>query len=81
MAYIIKGYVSSVFVRQQGRPYLATPNQDDLAFLKELVEAGKVTPVIDRTYPLSETSEAMAYVGKGRARGKVVISVAHEPET
>jgi NADPH:quinone reductase-like Zn-dependent oxidoreductase len=51
------------------------PNIEDLDFMKELIEAGKVTPVIDRTYPLSEVPEAMGYVGKGHAQGKVVISV------
>jgi NADPH:quinone reductase-like Zn-dependent oxidoreductase len=44
-------------------------------FLKELVEAGKVTPVIDNTYPLNETTEAFRYLDKGHARGKVVITV------
>jgi len=48
---------------------------DALRALKDLVEAGKVMPVIDRTYPLSETAAAMDYVGTGHARGKVVISV------
>jgi NADPH:quinone reductase-like Zn-dependent oxidoreductase len=51
------------------------PNQEDLATLKGLTEAGEVTPVIDRNYPLSETPEAMGYVGEGHARGKVVITV------
>jgi NADPH:quinone reductase-like Zn-dependent oxidoreductase len=43
--------------------------------LKELIETGKVTPVIDRTYRLSETPQALAYVGEGHARGKVVIII------
>ena len=43
--------------------------------LGRLKEAGKVTPVIDRTYPLSETSEAIRYLGEGHARGKVVVTV------
>jgi len=43
--------------------------------LKQLIEAGKVTPVIDRTYPLSEAAEAMRYLEEGHARGKVVITV------
>jgi NADPH:quinone reductase-like Zn-dependent oxidoreductase len=43
--------------------------------MKELIEAGKVTPVIDKMYPLSEVPEAIGYVGDGRAQGKVVISV------
>jgi NADPH:quinone reductase-like Zn-dependent oxidoreductase len=51
------------------------PNQD-LAFMKELIEAGKVKPVIDRCYPLAETAEAFRYYGEGHARGKVVITLA-----
>jgi len=56
---------------------LAKPNQKDLVVLKELVEAGKVVPVIDRRYPLSETAEAIRYLEEGHARGKVVITVEH----
>jgi NADPH:quinone reductase-like Zn-dependent oxidoreductase len=54
---------------------LARPNQKDLACMKELLEAGKVIPVIDRCYPLSETAEAIRYLEAGHARGKVVITV------
>jgi NADPH:quinone reductase-like Zn-dependent oxidoreductase len=50
-------------------------NHDDMIVIKELIEAGKVTPVIDRTYPLSEVPEAIRYIRKGQARGKVVIRV------
>ena len=71
---VFKMFVSSLFVRQQGRPFVSLPNNEDLVVLKELVDSGKVTPVIDRTYPLSETPEALGYVGEGHARGKVVIS-------
>ena len=53
----------------------AKQNQKDLVFMKELLEAGKVVPVIDRRYPLSETAEAFRYLGEGHARGKVVISI------
>jgi NADPH:quinone reductase-like Zn-dependent oxidoreductase len=49
--------------------------QADLLSLKELIEAGKVTPVIDRTFSLSETPAAIRYLAEGRARGKVVIRV------
>ncbi len=56
---------------------MAKRNQKDLAFLKELLEAGKVVPVIDRRYPLSEAAEALRYLGEGHARGKVVITVEH----
>lgn len=50
-------------------------NQPDLIVLKELIEAGKVTPVMDRAYPLSEVRRAIDHVGAGHARGKVAITV------
>jgi NADPH:quinone reductase-like Zn-dependent oxidoreductase len=53
----------------------AVPDQRDLIAVKELIEAAKVTPVIDRCYPLSEAAQALAYYGQGHARGKVVITV------
>jgi NADPH:quinone reductase-like Zn-dependent oxidoreductase len=59
----------------------ARPNQKDLTFLKELFEAGKVVPVIDRWYPLSETAEAIRYLEAGHARGKVVITVEQNDNT
>ena len=49
------------------------PNQKDMVFMKELLEAGKVVPVIDRRYPLSELAEAVRYYREGHSRGKVVI--------
>jgi NADPH:quinone reductase-like Zn-dependent oxidoreductase len=57
------------------RPFLLSPKLEDLVFLKELIEADKVTPVMDRTYQLTETPQAIAHVGEGHARGKVVITV------
>ena len=56
-------------------PFLASLNGDDLRVIGEWMESGKVTPVIEKTYPLSEVPEALAYVGEGHARGKVVISI------
>jgi len=53
----------------------AKSNKKDLVFMKELLEAGKVVPVIDRRYPLSEVAEALGYFGEGHARGKVIITM------
>ena len=55
--------------------FLAHQNKDDLTVLRELVESGKVTPVIDRTYPLSETADAIGYLEQGHAKGKVVVTI------
>ena len=72
---VIRLAVVSMFVRQQGKPSVKSTNRADLEVLKELVEAGKVTPVIDGTYPLRETPKAVGHVGDGHARGTVVISM------
>ena len=55
----------------------AKTNQKDLMIIKDLLETAKVKPVIDKRYPLSDTAEALRYLGKGHARGKVVITVEH----
>jgi NADPH:quinone reductase-like Zn-dependent oxidoreductase len=55
--------------------FMAKPNSDDLAVLRDLLVAGKVTTVIDRTYPLSDAPEAIRYLEQGHARGKVVITM------
>ena len=73
---LVKAVVLSPFVSQKLGSFLAKANKEDLQFLKELIEAGDVTPVIDRTYALSETPEAIRYLEEGHARGKVVITVA-----
>jgi NADPH:quinone reductase-like Zn-dependent oxidoreductase len=65
----------SPFVRQKLRMLISTERQEDLQFLSELMEARKVTPVIDRTYPLAEIPNAIRYLHESRARGKVVITV------
>ena len=54
--------------------YVAQTNLDDLAYLRDLIAAGKLRPAIDRTYPLSEAREAVRYLGTGQARAKVVIT-------
>jgi NADPH:quinone reductase-like Zn-dependent oxidoreductase len=72
---ILRAPAVSAFSRQRLRPLVAKERSEDLLALKELIEAGKVTPVIDRTYPLREAPEAIRYLEEGHARGKVVIRV------
>jgi NADPH:quinone reductase-like Zn-dependent oxidoreductase len=72
---MIKAAVLSPFVSQKLGAFLAKPTHEDLQLLKELIEAGKVRPVIDRTYSLSEAPQAIRYLEEGHARGKVVITV------
>ena len=68
-------YVYSKFVDQQMGMMLANINKADLGILGDLMKTGKVTPVIDRRYPLSQLPEAIGYLEEGHARGKVVITV------
>jgi NADPH:quinone reductase-like Zn-dependent oxidoreductase len=70
-------WISMTGSKKMGSMGVAKPNQNDLIILKELLETGKVKPVIDRTYPLSETAAAIRYLKEGHAQGKVVITVAH----
>ncbi|MBI3972065.1 MAG: NAD(P)-dependent alcohol dehydrogenase [Chloroflexi bacterium] len=72
---IVKARALSPFVSQTMVSFTVKPNKEDLQVLKELIEAGKITPVIDRTYPLSEVPKAIRYLEEGHARGKVVITV------
>jgi NADPH:quinone reductase-like Zn-dependent oxidoreductase len=75
MGYVFKAYALALVRREHGSMYLAVPDSRNLAILKDLIEAGKVTPVIDRTYPLSETPAAFRRLVKEHARGKTVIMV------
>jgi NADPH:quinone reductase-like Zn-dependent oxidoreductase len=72
---LISAKLSFAFLSQNVRTFVASSKHENLVALSELIEAGKVTPVIDRTYPLAETRQAISYVGRGHARGKVVITV------
>jgi NADPH:quinone reductase-like Zn-dependent oxidoreductase len=72
---LVRALLRGRFVSQTVVTYMAARNRDDLLFLRELMEAGKVTPVIDRRYPLSEVPDAIRYLEAGHARGKVVITV------
>src|SRR5215208_279829 len=71
----IRALMLSPFVSQKLGTFVNKGNHEDLLVLKELIESGKVTPVIDRTYPLSQVPEAIRYLEEGHARGKVVITV------
>jgi NADPH:quinone reductase-like Zn-dependent oxidoreductase len=75
MGYVLKAFALSPFTRQVASMYMASPNDKDLVVLQDLIEAGKVKPVIDRTYPLSQTPDAFRYLEESHARGKVVITV------
>lgn len=72
---IIKGQLLSRFVRHRLLTLTAKPSKENLATLRELAESGKVTPVIDQTYPLSKAPEAIRYLEVEHARAKVVITV------
>jgi NADPH:quinone reductase-like Zn-dependent oxidoreductase len=75
MGYVLAAFARSVFVRQQARPLMVTPKAEDLETLTAWIESGAVRPVVDRTYELADTAAAVAYVGEGHARGKVVVVV------
>lgn len=79
LGYVIKAMARSLYDSKQGRPYLSSPKQEDLVFLRQLLESGQIKPVIDRTYRLEQVPEAMRYVGAGHASGKVVITVKNTP--
>jgi NADPH:quinone reductase-like Zn-dependent oxidoreductase len=72
---MLRAPLLSPFVGQKLGALASSENHEDLIVLKELIEAGKVTPAIDRTYPLSEVPKAIQHVTQGHARGKVVITV------
>jgi NADPH:quinone reductase-like Zn-dependent oxidoreductase len=76
IALLLGPLISTVGSKKLGAMY-GNPNQKDWAYLKELLEASKVVPVIDRRYPLSEVPEALRYLEGGHARGKVVITIEH----
>ena len=81
LARLIGALVLSRFVSQKLVPFLAKSNKEDLTTIRELMATGKVTPVIDKCYRLSEVPEALWYLKKGHARGKVVISAEDTNQT
>jgi len=72
---LVQAPILSLFVSQRIRTCNESPGQADLLVLKELLESGKVAPVVGRTYPLSRTADAIRHFGEGHARGKIVITV------
>jgi NADPH:quinone reductase-like Zn-dependent oxidoreductase len=76
MGWVIAAAITGLFVRQQAPVFMAVTDRESLVALSGLIEDGKVTPVIDRTYSLDDTREAFRYLDEGHARGKVVIAVA-----
>jgi len=72
---VIKTLVMSPFISQQMGMMMADANHNDLTLLADMMQSGKLKPVIDRTYKLSEVSAAIAYLEEGHARGKVIITV------
>ncbi len=85
MAQIFQAMLLGPLISKDGGKKLSNmyhrPSQEDLVFMNELLETGKVKPVIDRLYPLSETAEALRYYEEGHSRGKVVITVEHNNKT
>jgi NADPH:quinone reductase-like Zn-dependent oxidoreductase len=71
----IRAHLLSPLVSQKLGTFIASENADDLMVLRDLIEAGKVAPAVDRTYPLSEAPAAIRHMQDGHARGKVVVSV------
>ena len=71
----LRAVALSPFVSQDLRQFMSSTNKEDLVTLRELLEDGKVAPVVDRTFPLSETSEAIDYVGRRHTQGKTVVTV------
>jgi NADPH:quinone reductase-like Zn-dependent oxidoreductase len=72
----LRAHLLSMFVRQQLGTFIASENAADLGELRELIEAGKLTPAVERTYPLNETAAAINDLRAGRARGKLAIAIA-----
>jgi NADPH:quinone reductase-like Zn-dependent oxidoreductase len=76
VAGILQAVVANLFVSQRLRPLPSRQKREELLVVTELIEDGKLTPIVDRTYALADTAEGLSYVEQGHARGKVVITVA-----
>ena len=82
MAQVFQAMLLGPVISRTGRQKMGNsahkPNRRDLIVMKDLIEEGLVTPVIDRCYPLGETASAIRYLEEGHARGKVVITVEYD---
>lgn len=76
---MLQASVAALFVRRQGSPFMAGEKREDMLALKELVEAGEVTPVIDQIYSLEGAADAMAQIATGHASGKTLVRIAASP--
>jgi NADPH:quinone reductase-like Zn-dependent oxidoreductase len=74
---VLKALVLSRFISQNFVMFIAKRSKEDLTIMHDLMQAGKVTPVIDRRYKLSEVPDAIRYLQQGHARGKIVITLEH----
>jgi NADPH:quinone reductase-like Zn-dependent oxidoreductase len=75
LGHILKVQLASLRASQKVRFFISKADHQDLAVLQELLEAGTVTPVVERSYPLRQTADALRYLGEGHARGKLVITL------
>ncbi|MDQ3164046.1 MAG: zinc-binding dehydrogenase, partial [Actinomycetota bacterium] len=75
LSHVLGTLLASLGRSQTAKFFVAKINEEDLGFLGELLEAGKVRSVIDRRFELSETADALRYLGEGHARGKVIITM------
>jgi NADPH:quinone reductase-like Zn-dependent oxidoreductase len=75
LTHIGSAWIRSRLLKQRVVFFVAKDRKEDLLALKEMIESGKVTPLVDRVYPLTETAAALRYLEEGRARGKVVITI------
>ena len=75
IGHIVRLRLASLRGSQRAVFFIAKTNRVDMEFLRELLEAGKVKPVVDRRYELRKTADAFRYLGEGHARGKVVVTV------
>jgi len=76
MGYVARAFAISAFMKRHASPFMSIPTTRNLMQIKELVESGDVRPVIDRTWPMSDTREALRHLEEEHVRGKVVVTVA-----